>query len=201
MADDIPHAPTAYALGRLRGLRKGFALVGLLALLGLMAAACGGGPKGQGAAGGGTTTTLAPGSTGSTSPGQSSQSEDLQLAQCMRSNGVPQFPDPSPGGGLLTALAAAGINPNSPTFQEALQACKKYNPSANLSPAQSAAQNTEGLEISQCMRSHGVPNFPDPTTGPLGEQVINLRGTSIDPSSPTYQAASQACQKLFPGSK
>ena len=51
------------------------------------------------------------------------------------------------------------------------------------------------------MRSHGVPNFPDPTTGPLGEQVLNLGGTGIDPQSPTYQAASQACQKLFPGTK
>jgi hypothetical protein len=51
------------------------------------------------------------------------------------------------------------------------------------------------------MRSHGVPNFPDPSTGPVGEQVIDLRRTGIDLSSPTFQAASEACQKIVPGSK
>ena len=51
------------------------------------------------------------------------------------------------------------------------------------------------------MRSHGVPNFPDPSTGPVGEQVINLHGLGIDPSSPTFQAANSACEKLYPGAK
>jgi hypothetical protein len=46
-----------------------------------------------------------------------------------------------------------------------------------------------------------VPNFPDPSTGPVGEQVIDLRRTGIDLSSPTFQAASEACQKIVPGSK
>lgn len=180
---------------------QGFSLVMLLVLLGFMAAACGGSPPGRKGAPAATTTTRAPASTGSTSPGQETQAEYLQLAECMRSHGVPNFPDINPAQGMLAALSNSGVDPNSPTFQEALQACKKYNSSANLSPAESAAQNTEGLELSQCMRSHGVPNFPDPTTGPLGEQVINLRGTGIDPSSPTYQAAQSACQKLYPGSK
>jgi hypothetical protein len=185
-----------------RGLSAKLALVGLLVSIGLSAAACGGGSKGSGATNaGGTTTTFAGGSTGSTSPGQETQSEYLQLAQCMRSHGVLNFPDISPTEGMLGALSSAGVDPSSPTFQDALQACKRYNSSANLSPAQSAAQNTEGLEIAQCMRSHGVPNFPDPSTGPLGEQVMNLHGTGIDPTSPTYQAAQSACQKLYPGSK
>ena len=40
------------------------------------------------------------------STGESSQSEELELAQCMRSHGVANFPDPSPEGGFLTALSA-----------------------------------------------------------------------------------------------
>ena len=135
------------------------------------------------------------------STGEPSQSEQLELAQCMRSHGVANFPDPSPGGGFLSALSAAGIDPQSPIYRRALQACKKYNPAGNMTPAQSATENAEALESSECMRSHGVPSFPDPSTGPLGEQVIDLRGRGIDLNSPTFQAASKACQKIVPGSK
>jgi hypothetical protein len=119
----------------------------------------------------------------------------------MRSHGALDFPDPSAGGGVLSAISASGINTRSPTFQAALQACKKYTPDANATPAQSAAENTKALKLSQCMRSHGEPNFPDPSTGPLGEQVIDLRSKGIDTSSPTFQAASEACQKIVRGSK
>jgi hypothetical protein len=124
-----------------------------------------------------------------------SQSQQLQFAQCVRSHGVLDFPDPSPSRGFLSAISASDINTHSPTFQAALQACKKYNPDGNMAPAQSAAENTKALQFSQCMRSHGVPNFPDPSTGPVGEQVIDLRLAGIDLSSPTFQAASEAARR------
>jgi hypothetical protein len=206
MDDDTARAQAITKVRHRRGFGAILALVGLLATMGLLVAACGGGATNPGAASASSTTTTSTtvassGSSGSVSPGEASQSQQLQFAQCMRSHGVPNFPDPSPGGGSLNAISAAGINTQSPTYQAALQACKKYNPAANVTPAQSAAQNAKGLEMSQCMRSHGVPNFPDPITGPTGGQAINLRGLGIDQSSPTYQAAAAACQKLFPGSK
>jgi hypothetical protein len=208
MANDTAHSPGTINCWQGRGFGASFALVGLLATVGLLAAACGGGPKDPGAAsGGGTTTTVAPtttttvASSGSNESGETSQSQQLQLAQCMRSLGVPNFPDPSPGGGQLNAISAAGINTQSPTYQAALQACKKYTPAGNITPAQSAAENAKGLEFSQCMRGHGVPNYPDPITGPTGGQAINLGPEGIDPSGPAFQAAQAACQKLFPGSK
>jgi hypothetical protein len=135
------------------------------------------------------------------STGQSSQSEQLELAHCMRSHGVANFPDPSPEGGFLRAFSAAGIDTHSLSYQRALQACRRYNPAQDMTPAQSAAEVAKALELSECMRSHGVPNFPDPSTGPVGEQVIDLRGRDIDVNSPTFQAASKACQKVVPGSK
>ena len=54
----------------------------------------------------------------------------------------------------------------------------------------------EELRLARCMRSHGVPNFPDPTVGPLGEQVIDLRGLGMDMTSPTFQAANRTCGGL-----
>jgi len=44
------------------------------------------------------------------------------------------------------------------------------------------------------MRSHGVPNFPDPSGGGL-----NLNGTGINPFSPSFRAAQSSCSKLLPG--
>ncbi|HEX3425529.1 MAG TPA: hypothetical protein VHT30_05315 [Acidimicrobiales bacterium] len=203
MGHDTAKSP-AIDIRRLRpGVRTGFALVGLLAAFGLVAAACGNGTQTPGAASAETTTTIvAPsGSSGSVSSSETRQSEELQLAQCMRSHGVPDFPDPSANGNQLQNIANSGVDTRSPAYQSALSACHKYSPAGNLTPAQSAADNAKGLEISQCMRSHGVPNFPDPIIGPTGGQAINLSGTGIDQNSPTYQAADEACQKLFPGGK
>ena len=207
MDEDTARASAIIKRRQRRGFRASLGLVGMVATIGLLAAACGGGSKNPGAASASstttttttTTTTVAP--SGSNASGATSQSQQLQLAQCMRSHGVPNFPDPSPGGGQLNAISAAGINTQSPTYLAALQACKKYTPAGNVTPAQSAAENAKGLEFSQCMRSHGVPNFPDPITGPTGGQAINMSGTGIDQNSPTYQAANSACQKIVPGSK
>jgi hypothetical protein len=203
MDDDTARAPAIKRRQR-RGFRASLALVGVAATIGLLVAACGGGSKNPGAASASITTTpttIAVAPSGSNASGETSQSQQLQLAQCMRSHGVPNFPDPSPGGGQLNAISAAGINTQSPTYQAALQACKKYTPAGNMTPAQSAAENAKGLEFSQCMRSHGVPNFPDPITGPTGGQAIKMSGTGIDQNSPTYQAANSDCQKIVPGSK
>ena len=71
----------------------------------------------------------------------------LELAQCIRSHGVPNFPDPSPTDGILGMIenaASSGVNPQSPAFQAAWKTCKKYGTGANLTPAQSAAQNAKG---------------------------------------------------------
>jgi hypothetical protein len=204
MDDDTARGSAINKVQARRGFRAGVALVGLLATIGLLAAACGGGAKDPVVAevGSTTATTLSSSvSSGSGSSGEASQSQQLQFAQCMRSHGVPTFPDPSPGVGQLNAISAAGINAQSPTYQAAEQACEKYTPAATMTPAQSAAENTKGLEFSQCMRSHGVPNFPDPITGPTGGQAINLRGSGIDQNSPTYQAANQACQSIIPSGK
>jgi hypothetical protein len=203
MNDGTPRSAVSGKRRPRRAFGVSLAIAGLAAM-GLLATACGGGSKGPGAAGAGrATTTAAPTAAASSSPpGQISQAQQLlELARCIRSHGVPNFPDPSPAAGLLGMIENSGVNPQTPAFQAAVQACKKYEPVANLTPAQSAAQNAKGVEESQCMRSHGVPDFPDPTTGPIGEQVINMRGTGIDMQSPAFQAASQACQRLYPGSK
>ncbi len=204
--DDDSNGPSETTKGwQRRGFGVGFALVGLLVAVGLLAAACGGGSKDPAPATGSsaTTATVAPGGkTGAPASSGSSttQAELVQLAQCMRSHGVPTFPDPTAQEGTFGAMvSSAGINLGSPTVQAALTACKQYTPIQNVTPAQSAAQKAQALRFSQCMRSHGVPNYPDPSSATgagTGAVHLNLNGTGIDLSSPTVQAAIKACGGL-----
>lgn len=61
-----------------------------------------------------------------------------------------------------------------------------------------ALKTQNGLKFSQCMRAHGVSNFPDPSS----DGSIQIGPSSgISPSSSTFQSAQQACQKLIGGGK
>ncbi|MEA2196091.1 MAG: hypothetical protein QOJ25_142, partial [Solirubrobacteraceae bacterium] len=122
----------------------------------------------------------------------------LKYSQCMRTHGVPSFPDPvsSPNGGgalLLRAGPGTGIDPSSPSFQAAQKACAKYQPGgagphAGGIPPSAKAQ---ALKFSACMRSHGVTGFPDPVFSGNGAR-LQLSG-GINPRAPAFQAAQKAC--------
>ena len=167
--------------------------------LALALAACGGGsPTSDPST---TTTAAAPGGSNSSGASSSVQKQDLEYSQCMRSHGVTNFPDPSGNtNGGAQSITKSGINPNSPTFQAANSACQKYEPTqGNGTQGPSSGANTQQLKFAQCMRSHGVPNFPDPSANPSGgQQSVTQYG--INPNSPTFQAANQACSSLLSGS-
>ena len=53
----------------------------------------------------------------------------LRYARCMRAHGIPDFPDPDPGGGLdIRASRGSDLDPNSPLYKAADNACKRYMP-------------------------------------------------------------------------
>lgn len=183
---EITNSPKPRRPIRLRLGRAGFMLASLLGV-GTLAAACGGGSAGPGVAKADSTTSTTSGS----SSQSSSYKSDLAYAACIRSHGVPNFPDPTPGGGFNITN-----NPNDPQLQAAQQACQSLLPGGsqqettggNFTPQQEA----QLLKYAQCMRSHKILNFPDPTSKGLG----SLNG--IDMNSPQFQSASQACQSLLP---
>jgi hypothetical protein len=85
----------------------------------------------------------------------------------MRSHGVPNFPDPPGGGGGIQIPAGSGINPKSPAFQSAQNQCMKLLPGGGpLHGPASEARKLQMLSLARCMRAHGVPSFPDPTSSP-----------------------------------
>ncbi len=144
---------------------------------------------------------------GSSSPESSAgnQQKMVRFAQCMRTHGEPEFPEPSEGGIRIQNHNGHGPNPESARFQAAEKACSKYAPSKVApSPAEQAKMQEGALKFSACMRSHGVPNFPDPEFHKqLGGVRVRIggKGSGIDPNSPQFRAAQKTCQSDLPGPK
>jgi hypothetical protein len=131
--------------------------------------------------------------------GPEAQKKMVTFAQCMRSHGVPDFPEPSEGHLLIKGNSKNGLNPGSPQFQAGMKACHSLAPAPKISPQQSAAMQAQALKFSACMRSHGVPDFPDPKFEGGGVQLQIKRGSGINPQSSQFQAAQKACQGDMPG--
>ncbi|HLW96532.1 MAG TPA: hypothetical protein VKS25_14235 [Solirubrobacteraceae bacterium] len=136
----------------------------------------------------------------------------LAYAKCMRANGEPSFPDPSPGGGF-EFQAGHGVDPSSPLFQAARAKCQKLVPMPGLAPGThthpSQQALTQMLKVAACMRHHGVSDFPEPRTsipsnipaalhgGPgvisnIDGVVLVFPGT-IDEQSPQFTKAAAEC--------
>jgi hypothetical protein len=137
------------------------------------------------------------------SPTPNAYQQALAYARCMRSHGVSDFPDPSSNGAFqIQAGPGSGLDPQSPTFQNAVKACQSLRAAGQGGPDKmSAADKQKLLAFAACMRSHGVPDFPDPTFDSNGAGVTISGGGSsdLDPNSPAFQAAMKACQSLMPG--
>jgi len=181
----------------------------VLASTALLLAGCGSGSSSSGVAHLSTgTSSGSPSSGGSSSSPESSASTQQKMvaySQCMRSHGVPEFPEPTEGHLLIHSSVhngqVTGVNPQSSQFQAAQKVCGKLMPEGGTpSPAQQAKAQESALKFSQCMRTHGVPNFPDPTFSGGGARLTLKAGgaNGIDPNSPQFKAAQKTCQSLMP---
>ncbi len=116
----------------------------------------------------------------------------VRFATCMRDHGVSSFPDPQSSSGIQIPVSLAQ-NP-SPAFKSAMQACHYLMAAEGPPPVASASQKAAAVKLAQCMRKHGVPNYPDPTyhDGALVPPFIAV--PAINPASPAFGAASKTCQ-------
>lgn len=198
MGDDTIHTPIQ--LRRSRFCRSSIGAVAL-AVVSVLAAACGGGAASPGVASlGPTTTTTA--SSAASQGGQPNLQRDYQAqlaySQCMRTHGEPTFPDPALTSHSLST-STGSIDVKSPQYISASTACKRLVPDGGPpSRAQIEAAIQAALKHSKCMRSHGEPNFPDPNVS-RGGISIRIGGDGVDPRSPQFQAAQRSCQKLALG--
>jgi hypothetical protein len=131
----------------------------------------------------------------------------LAFSECMRTHGVPSFPDPGPGGGIKLATGS-NIDLFSPSVKAARAQCQKLLPGGGPPAGVTAQQKEQMVQTAECMRDHGVSGFPDPTTAPpsnpqnysIAEGIGGRSGglfllvpKTIDVNAPTFQRAARAC--------
>jgi hypothetical protein len=158
------------------------------------------------------------GSVGSSNPGRSSSSPSaVAFSACMRSNGVHNFPDPNAGGRPLE-VDAQQLGVSDSLYQVAEQTCRHLLPTGGSLQQlthqcllygdcpQTLVEHLMTLErkYAECMRSHGVPNWPDPSISPKGGRpVFDLGGAGIDTQStesPQFVSKDRECRRLIGGS-
>jgi hypothetical protein len=178
--------------------------VTVLAAVALSAAACGGSDRPLVAGG------------RSSSPSNSAQQSVLAYSGCMRSHGVPIFPDPD-SSGQLPKPDAHHLGVSSSQLLAAQQACQHLLPNNGGAINADSIQRcmladdcsqalvqqvlNEERDFARCMRSHGVPNWPDPIIDPQGRPVfaISISKNGFDPYSPQIWAKGNGCSHLMPG--
>jgi hypothetical protein len=179
-----PHKPAAGGSGERTASSRALTTAAVVGLLSLLAAGCGGGGS-PGVASISSSTTTATTTT---------KSGALAYSGCMRSHGVPNFPDPAGGGAITKQAAVRAFKEVSNSQVLAAQtACKNLQPNGGeLSQAQRAQRLGDLLAFARCIRTHGVQSFPDPTSsGQLTHEMLSSAG--VDVRQPAVLQAADAC--------
>jgi hypothetical protein len=172
--------------------------IAALAGLALLAAGCASGSTSPPVASIGATTASPPTASTSSTASGSTTGRLIAYSTCMRTHDVPGFPDPNSKGELLVT-PSNNIDPSSPVFQSAEQACAKLRAAAQgpgMTPAQHAAALARLTKFADCMRRRQIP-MADPFSGPNGGVGIAIP-RSVDLSSQVYKQAEAACDHLLP---
>src|SRR5436190_169541 len=125
-------------------------LLAALAMVALLSAGCLNASAGAGSSGGTT--------------GTATRERAVKFAECMRKNGVREFPDPDASGHLtIDAIAnRSSLDTDTAAFKQARSACKDLEPPGFTGGKRSPEQQQAALRLAQCIRDNGVKDFPDP---------------------------------------
>jgi len=169
-----------------RELRPLVALA-LAGLIGLISAGCGSNASSE---------TGTASSTGSTSSGAntklSARDKAVKFAECMRANGVPHFPDPDPKGD-----SSFGVDVSKEVFTKAVDACNDLKPPGALSAKRTPKQQSASLRFAQCVREHGVRDFPDPVNGEPLIDTTKIPSSNKPGGMTILDAATHKCGSIL----
>jgi hypothetical protein len=170
------------------------------AVLALLATACSGSlsPAGPGHSANAAGSATAPSAVG--------------YSDCLRSHGVPNYPDPG-SNGQLPKGDAQQFGVSTSEYQAAQQACQHLLPTggslaqqqyqcmenSDCPPALVQQMMTADMKLARCMRSHGFPNFPDPTNGGSSGPIFNITNAGISDAAshaPQFETKLNGCASL-----
>ena len=129
------------------------------------------------------------------SPAQTAQV--LRFTDCVRSHGVPNVPDPGTPGWK------AALGSQAPAMLAAERTCERHVPGAMPTSQSQTQTQTPGqiaaiLAFAGCIRNHGFPTFPDPTsTGELTHAMV--AAARINVRQPAAMQAADACVSVTHG--
>ena len=124
-------------------------------------------------------------------------SHALVYSRCVRSHGVPDFPDPGSNGQIRKEAAVRALRGVSDSrAKAATNACANLNPAGQESPTLTAHEQRDYLKAAACMRSHGIASFPDPAFS--GGGVHFSIPSSVDTRSERFTQARRTCARLIP---
>jgi hypothetical protein len=148
----------------------------------------------------GVATLTAAASTGASPTAATATPDAMKFAECMRAHGVPDFPDPVDGGFHIdNTTPGSDLDDSSPQFVTAYSACKALSPEGRAAGGTVDPQlQAKALAYASCIRSHGVPSYPDPVFVGGSIRETSRVGSGADPTSPLFVAAQKACQSLQP---
>ncbi len=160
----------------------------LLAGLAGAVGGCGGTPEASGSGGGPDTENVA------------DDKAELAFAKCMREKGF-NISDPDGSGRIEMRLEGKPGDGGPRRVQEATKDCRKKTGGGPREPteAEKTEMRDQALKFAKCMREHGV-EMPDPDFDGGGAVVMSKKAgeRGIDPQSPVFRKAEQACQDEMP---
>jgi hypothetical protein len=123
----------------------------------------------------------------------------VKFSECMRDNGVAEFPDPDASGSLTVdgVLNGSSIDPNGPAWEQAMGACKDLQPPGFTGDEEVTAEEQEQrLEFAQCIRENGVEDFPDPAPDAPLVNTNLIPSAATEGGMSTLNAAMETCGDL-----
>jgi hypothetical protein len=168
----------------------------LVGLVGLMSTGCGSTASSKtGTATSGTassaTSTAATASSGADEK-LTAQEKGVKFAECMRANGVPHFPDPDSKGAINF-----GVDVSRDVWLKAVDACKALKPPGALSSKRTPKEQSASLRFAQCVRDHGVKDFPDPVNGEPVIDTYKIPSSNKPGGMTILNAATRKCGSVL----
>jgi hypothetical protein len=165
----------------MRTTLRPLAALAMVAMLAVVGAGCGGTSSSTGTA------------STATSENLTARDKAVKFTECMRANGVSDFPDPNASG----EFPSFGISVSAAKWTRAVNACKELQPPGSLSAKLTPAQLSTALKFAECMRENGVPDFPDPVNGQPLIDTYRIPSSNRPGGMTILNAAARKCGDLL----